>query len=311
MAIGHNLGFGLAAAASLAAPAQAECLSGCGYGTLVAIAVAIALAVLALGFFVMVKLGIAWLIKWIVVATILAVAIPPAVIGVWHGHKRRVLERLDHAGPLPKLADRTPLVILGGELSGCSGQLERYVEAQAGDGIYMVELWPVEDIDFSGPIPLARLPLVKYSRSMQAVSDSYIVDGEEISFTDERLTGKVDPLSPGGRQSAAAEIDYLVIAQCQDRSGFFDAFRDIPGLQTEADRFDVELALAPIEKGSGTVSVRDLTFDLLDLRYAGVTRGFLFAGARVGGGNTAPYDPAKLTEAFCARRDGSMTPDCD
>lgn len=179
------------------------------------------------------------------------------------------------------------------------------------DGVYLVELWPVEDMDFSAPIPLATLPLVKFTRSFQTVTDSYIVDGKEIPFSDERLTEKMERLSLEDRQSAAAEIDYLVIAQCHDLNGFFDAFRDIPALQADAERFDVELALAPIAKGSGVVSVRDLTFDLLDRRYVGVTRGFLFAGTRVGGDNSSPYDPAELAEAFCMRPDGTLMPDCD
>ncbi len=68
--------------------------------------------------------------------------------------------------------------------------------------------------------------------------------------------------------------------------------------------------MAPIEKGSGLLSVRKLEFDLLDLRYLGVTRGLLFANTRVGGENTVPFDEDALQAALCTKADGTTMSDC-
>jgi hypothetical protein len=311
MTVRRYLVWGLGLAALSGAPVRAECLSNCGYGTLLAIVAAIGLAVLALIVFGMIKLGVGWLIKWIVAAGLLAVIVPPIIVNAIHSWKRDAFEKQDFAGPLPRLADRTPLVIMGGDLFNCPAPLERYVKAWAKEGVLAVTLSSVGGIDFTQPIRLADLPLEMRESAIETVVDGYFVDGQEINFTDERLVERVTPLTPGERRVAAANVDYLVIAECNNRNGFFDAFRDIPALETDAERFAVELAMAPIEKGSGIVAVRDLKFDLLDLRYVGVTRGFLFADTRVGGGNTVPYDLTKLTDAFCARSDGTMMSDCD
>ena len=304
MTVRRNLSWGLGVAALAAAPAQAECFSGCGYGTLIAIVALAGLAVLALVIFVMIKLGVGWLIKWIVAAAVLAVAIPPAIIGYRHNHKQWLFEKLDHAGPLPKLADRSPLVIIGGDLSDCPAPLERYVRAWAKEGVLAVTVWPVEEIDFDKPVRLVDLPLERHVGGQSS--------GEEPNYDGpyKGYSYHVRKLSAEDRAVAAAAIDYVVVAQCNQRHDLFDAFRAIPALQTDAERFDIELAMAPIEKGSGVLSVRDLKFDLLDLWYVGVTRGFLFANTRVGGSNTVPYDPAKLEAALCTKSDGTTMSDC-
>jgi hypothetical protein len=306
----HNFGWGLGPGVLLAAPAQAECLGNCGYGTLIAIVVGGGLAVLALIVFAMIKLGVGWLIKWIVGATILALAIPPVIIGAWHDHKRRVFEQRDYAGPLPRLVDRTPLVIIGEALFGCPNVLERYVEAKTVEGVLMVTFLGGDAIDFRKPVRLADLPIERRTQKIETVVDSYFTEGKEVTFSEERMTIKVTPLSPAEREAVAAEIDYLVISQCYGGGELFAAFRDIPALHAEAERFDIRLAMAPIEKGSGLLSVRDLTFDLIDLWYDGETRGFLFTGRRIGGDNSVPYDPAKLEAAFCEEADGMPLPGC-
>jgi hypothetical protein len=302
---------GLLLAVWAATPARAECLGDCGYGGLIAIVVGGGLAVLALIVFAMIKLGIGWLIKWIVGATVLAFVIPPIIIGAWHDHKRRVFEQRDHAGPLPMLADRTPLVIISHGLFGCPPALERYVTARAGEGVITVNLLGGDAFDFSKPVRLAELPMERRSREIETVVDSYFAEGKEVTFSEERIIEKVTPLSPAERETVASETDYLVISQCYGSGELFTAFRDIPALQAEDERFDIRLALAPIEKGSGLLSIRDLTFDLLDLWYDGETRGFLFTGRRVGGDNSMPYDPAKLEAAFCALPDGTTLKGCE
>lgn len=311
MRVAKTISTGLLLAISAAVPARAECLGGCGYGGLIAIVLLAGLAVLALVIFVMIKLGTGWLIKWIAAAAVLAFVIPPAVIGAWHDHKRRVFEQRDHAGPLPMLADRTPLVIIGDGLFGCPPALERYVTARAAEGVITVNFLGGDAFDFRKPVRLADLPMERRTREIETVVDSYFTEGKKVTFSEERVIEKVAPLSPAERETVASETDYLVISQCYGSGDLFTAFRDIPALQAEDERFDIRLALAPIEKGSGLLSIRDLTFDLLDLWYDGETRGFLFAGRRVGGDNSIPYDPANLEAAFCAQPDGTTLKGCE
>lgn len=290
-------------------PAQAECFN-CGYGTAIAMAVAVALAVLGLVMLVVVKLGIGWTIKWAIGALVLAVAIPPLVIDGLHARKQRAFEELDHVGPLPRLADKTPLVILGGDLMSCPDSLTRLVRAGAAEGVLTLPLSTVETTDFAKPVPLADLPIARHTSAVETVDGGSAVDQEEAVFTEQRKFDRVTPLSTDDKAAAVAKIDYLIIAQCGDSHAFFDAFQGVPTLQDVTDHFDVELALAPIEKGSGMLSVGALTFDLLDLRYGGVTRGFLLSGARYGGENQVPYDPVSLEKAFCSTTDGMIRPDC-
>lgn len=290
-------------------PAQAECFN-CGYGTAIAIAVAAALAVLGLVTLVVVKLGIGWTIKWAIGALVLAVGTPPLIIDVLHARKQRAFEELDHVGPLPRLADKSPLVIVGGDLMFCPDTLTHHVRAGAAEGVLMLTPSAVENIDYAKPVRLVDLPIARHTSAVETVVGSYAVDQEEAYFTEERKVDRVTPLSLDDRAAAVAEIDYLIIAQCGDSHAFFDTFQGVPTLQGVTDRFDVELALAPIEKGSGMLSVGSLTFDLLDLRYGGETRGFLLSGARFGGENHVPYDPVSLEMAFCSRTDGTIRPDC-
>ncbi len=303
MTIAGRIGYGLALLPWLGGAARAECLSGCGYGGLIAIMALVAVAVLALFIFVMVKLGIGWLIKWVIAAAVLAVAVPPAIIAILHSHKERNFNRLDHAGPLPKLADKTPLFIIGGDLFQCPRQVERTIRAWAGKGVLVVTTWPIEGIDFSQPVALADLPIALH------------VGGRTGKDTDAENLYKgysyhVRALQPDQRRAAADSVDYVVVAQCRQRHELFDAFEDHPDLQDTTEPFYVELAMAPFAKGSGTLSIRALAFDLLDLRYMGSTNGFLFANTRVGGSNTMPYDLAVLEAALCSRTDGSMVNGC-
>lgn len=295
-------------------PAQSECLGGGCYDGLaqfLMLAAVGALAVVALVIFVMVKLGIGWLIKWILAAGLLAAMIPPIVVNALHTRKQSAFEKLDQVGPLPRLADRTPLVIMGGYLPSCPPVLVRYVEANLGAGVLALTMPLVDDVDFAKPVRLAELPLAMHTRALSTVVDSYFVEGKEVTFAEDRMVDKVTPLSADARAAAAASIDYVIIAQCEVYGGgIFDSFRQNPSLQTDAEHFAIDLAMAPIEKGSGMLSVRELKFDLIDLWYAGVTPGFLFAGSRVGGENRVPYDPELVQQSFCLQKDGTMTPDC-
>lgn len=303
MVLARRMLTGVALLPGLSSTAQAECLGGCGYGGLIVIIALGGLALLGLVFLVMVKLGGGWLVKWVIGATVLAVAVPPIVIAILHSHRQRVFEERDLAGPLPRLADRTPLFIIGGDLFQCPRPVERYIRAWAGKGVLVLTTWPIEGIDFTKSVALADLPL------------SLHVGGRTGKDPDAENRYKGDSyhvrsLSPDQRQAAAASIDYVVVAECSQQHDIFEAFRDNPALQDTAERFEVELAMAPVAKGSGTLSIPDLRFDLLDLGYLGYTEGFLFAEGQVGGSNRAPYDAAALAAALCLRADGTPVEGC-
>jgi hypothetical protein len=303
MMLARRMLTGLALLPGLATMAEAECFSGCGYGTLLAIIVLGSLALVGLFFFVMVKLGGGWLIKWVIGAAVLAFAAPPIVIAILHSHRQRVFEERDFAGSLPRLADKTPLVIIGGDLFACPRPVERYIRAWAGKGVLVLTTWPIEEIDFTKPVALADLPL------------SLHVGGRTGKDPDAENPYKgysyhVRSLTPEQRQAAAASVDYVVVAECNQRHDIFKAFGDNPALQGTAERFEVELAMAPLRQGSGTLSIADLTFDLLDLGYLGYTEGFLFAEGQVGGSNSVPYDMAALEASLCLRADGTPVEGC-
>ncbi len=304
MKAGQHLFPGLALAPLLAAPARAECFGNCGYGTAIAIVAGVGLAAVALVVWIMIRLGIGWLIKWLVGAGALILTIPPLIITALHARSTYAFEQRDHVGTLPRLADKTPLVLFGNALASCPAALERYVTSWAREGVLGVEVWPLHSVDFTRPVRLADLPLHLH------VGAPALSDDPDYGGTYDGYSHHMRPLSPQDRQAAAARIDYVIIAECHDNGGLFDAFRDNPALLATTERYSVELAMAPLDPGSGLLSVRDLQFDLLDLQYEGVTSGFLFASYRIGGPNTAPYDPAALAAALCTKADGTIMPDC-
>ena len=171
----------------------------------------------------MVKLGVGWLIKWIVAAGALAAIVPSVVISAIHSHKRDVFEQLDFAGSLPRLAERTPLVILG-DLTYRPALLERYVKAWAKEGVLGVSMLSVEGIDFTQPVSLVDLPMERHVGG-QSTGSEPDYDGPYKGYS-----YHMRKLSPEDRKAAAAEIDYLVIAQCGERHDLFEAFRDNPAL---------------------------------------------------------------------------------
>ena len=306
MPIGRSLFWGLGLTAVLAVPARAECFNNCGFGTMIALVVGVGLAVVALVVFLLWKLRLGWTIKWLAAAVALAVAVPPAFLGYIHDRKHRAVESLDFAGPLPRLDERRPLILVY-DLSflNCPAALERYVAAKSWQEVLLVEMWSLEGIDFSRPVALADLPMLRQTMRDETSAEGSTADGRMgTPVTDRSL------LSPEERKVMAAEVDYLVIADCYGRSALAEALRLNPALQGLEEQFRVELALAPLQKGEAAVFLPELTFDLLDLGFDGATPGFLFAGTRVGGANEAPFDPAVLQESFCRRVDGTALDGC-
>ena len=182
MPIGRSLFWGLGLTAMLAVPARAECFNSCGFGTMIALVVGVGLAVVALVVFLLWKLRLGWTIKWLAAAVALAVAVPPAFLGYIHDRKHRAVESLDFAGPLPRLDERRPLILVY-DLSflNCPAALERYVAAKSWQEVLLVEMcrwrastsadlsrWPtcrccVRQCG-ARPLPRVRRPTVAWAR---------------------------------------------------------------------------------------------------------------------------------------------------
>lgn len=250
--------------------------------------------------------GIGWLIKWIIAAGLLVVIVPPKIVDGLHWWKSWKYSRFDIYGPLPRMADRTPVVLLTGHLANCSDRMERYVKAWAKEGVLVVELRSVTGVDFGSPVALADLPLELHFGN-ESVADDPRYDGPY-----KGLSYQVRLLEPAEKQEAAAKIDYVILAQCLSDSAIFEAFRENPALQGTLASFEVGLAMAPLEQGAGVISIRDLQFDLLDLYFPLYTKTFFSSIAIVGpAADPSSRDPALLAAALCTRNDGTPMPGCN
>ena len=250
--------------------------------------------------------GNSWLIKWIIGAGLLVVIAAPKIVDVVHWWKSWKYSRFDINGPLPLMADRTPIVLITGHLSNCSDRLERYVKAWAKEGVLVVELRSVTGVDFGSPVALADLPLELHFGN-ESAADNPDYDGPY-----KGLSYQVRKLEPAEKQAASAEIDYVILAKCLSDSEIFEAFRDNPALRGTLASFEVDLAMAPLEQGSGVISIRDLQFDLLDLYFPLHTKTFFSSTTIIGhAADPRSKDPALLMTALCTRKDGTPMPGCN
>ena len=308
MAIGRKLSLASGLAAAMAAPARAECIYNCGYGAAIAMAIAIGLGVLALVGFALVKLRIGWLIKWLVAALVLLLAVPPLVRDWIHDRKQQSIESLDFAGPLPRVDDRTTLFLIqdATSLGNCPFELARYIEETGfRHGVLLVETGSLTGVDFTKPVALADLPIERQTMRRETVRYDQTADSYETEVTDRSV------LSAEERQAVAHRVDYLVMADCYMQSGLVAGLRLNPALQAADRPFRIELAMAPRQAGAAPLVLPELSFDLLDLTFAGSTPGFLiFASERYGGVHVAPYDRAQLQDAFCLLSDGTEIEHC-
>ncbi len=306
MAMGSQLWRGLGLAVILAAPARAECFGNCGYGAAIALVIGGGLAVVGLVGFALVKLRLGWLLKWLFGALVLLTLVPPTIRDWIHSARQRAAESVDFAGPLPRMDDRRTLFLVqdSGYLDGCPFEMQRHVEEESlMQDVLLVDTWSLAGIDFTKPVALADLPVLRQTIRTRMVGEG--AQAEPMPVTDRAL------LSAADRKAALAGVDYLVISDCYGQSGLSDALRLNPVLQGTDAPLRIELAMAPLDGRAGTVDLTQLTFDLLDVQYDGVTPGFLiFARERVGSVNREPYDRKLLQDAFCLRSDGTTLPNC-
>ena len=306
MVIGSNLLRGLALVSVLAAPARAECFGNCGYGAAIALVVGGGLALVGLVVFALVKLRLGWLLKWLFAALVILTLVPPTIRDWIHSARQRAAERVDFAGPLPRMDNRRALFLVldSNAFSGCPFEMQRHVEEESlTQDVLMVDTWSLEGIDFTKPLALADLPVLRQTIRTGMVGEG--ADAQAMPVTERSLLLAED------RKAAVAGVDYLVISDCYGQSGLSSALRLNPALQGTDAPLRIELAMAPLDGRAGTLDLTQLTFDLLDVQYDGVTPGFLiFARERVGGINREPYDRKLLQDAFCIRSGGGTLPNC-
>jgi hypothetical protein len=131
------------------------------------------------------------------------------------------------------------------------------------DGAYVVTQSSLKEADAGRPIPLAELPLT---------FQSYVQLG------DNRVSRV---LTEEERREAALRIDYVILlgpilegyrydpAKLNTVGAIDHLLRNNPSLEGQTEREFVQLAMAPIAPGSGTLSFAELKFDLLELWFFG------------------------------------------
>jgi hypothetical protein len=264
MTLGARGVLGLALLMATAGAAQAECLSAkCSNQITIFLFMVAGFVLLAIVIVVMLfrpnwrKEGVILLALSVAVFA----GIPLASQG-WMALKRAAMERREVVGQPPTMTGRTPLVITQDwdcKRSHCKSVLLGRGLA----GAYVVTQSSLKEFDPGRPIPLADLPLT---------FQSYVQLG------DNRVSRV---LTEAERREAALRIDYIIMlgpvlegyrydpTKLNTTGAIDHLLRDNPGLDGQTAREFVQLAMAPTEPGSGTLSFADLRFDLLELWFFG------------------------------------------
>jgi hypothetical protein len=264
MTLGARGVLGLALLMATAGAAQAECLSAkCSNQITIFLFMVAGFVLLAIVILVMLirpnwrKEGVVLLALSVAVFA----GIPLASQG-WMAFKQSAMERREILGQPPAMTDRTPLVIVS-EL-GCEvGPCKSVLRGRAAAGAYVVTRKSLDRLDLTKPVALAHLPLE---------FQSFIpLGGQHVSRF----------LTEAERREAALQIDYVILVgpvldgyrrdpKKLNTVGAIDhLLRGNPALADQTEREFVQLAMAPIDPGLGTLSFADLKFDLLELWFFG------------------------------------------
>lgn len=281
--------------------------------------------------------GLAWIFKWIpVVGGLLALA-PWAVTNSHQMWRVWDVEAREIAKPLPPMAERTPLVLFGGEYEGrltfkCSYTMLLMHKTQGPGGILAARLSSLKGLDFTKPVALADLPLELHSiedapeallPGPDAAAEPWVIPAEDggdapgqalkdHSDMDD-VPGeafRIRALSAEERKAAAQEIDYVIISGCRDHS-LIDRGLDLhPGLQDLPFDTRVSLAFAPLQKGAGVLDLAALDFDLLDLDWRDMAEGLIPWVSRANWARDRSPGIGYQVEAFCVAAEGGRNPAC-
>lgn len=232
--------------------ARAECLGGGCYDGLVLILLLAALAVIGAIVLLLVVLPRRWrrVLLWGMGALVAANLIVPKVSDALQTRHLKAMEALEIVGQLPVLGTRTPLIFAyddSCEMTTCGAALLAMGEA----GAFALPMSLAETLDLTGPLVLSDLPLQHWKRTSQ-------YDGRPV----------VRVLNAAERKAAAEAIDYLVFTRpfyLSSTGPFDDALRSHATWRDLGENVTLRLAMAPLQKGSGTFAFQDLSFDLVDL----------------------------------------------
>jgi hypothetical protein len=253
----RSFGFGVLGFGILVAwpePAAAECLNRCLDGLVTLLVFTALYVVIGIVLLVMIlrkpwrRAGL-WAL-----AGVLAVAVGfPLASQAWQAWQVRAMERREVVGEPPAITARTPLLLANPD--GCMAYACSAVLAGRGEReTYLVPLDAVLALDLTGPVALADLPIEVWTQSAP-----------------DAAVPRVRALSAAERQGAAAEIDYVIIAETPfylSEPGALEA-----GLRSNPDFADLSsatflaFAMAPLPP-SGVLSLGELRFDILDLWHA-------------------------------------------
>ncbi len=281
--------------------------------------------------------GRAWVFKWIAVFIVIAGLVPWATTNAYMAWTLRQVEAREVLKSLPAMAERTPLVLYAGKYRGrltfhCTYAMSLFHKTQGPGGILAVRLPDIKEVDFTKPVSIADLPLELHTLNAAAVdlapaagsADSpwVVTDDEGIEVPGQALKDRADlselegevfevrTLTATERSAAAAEVDYLILSPC-DKFAPLDAGLDLnPALEGLPFAAEVSLALAPLEKGDGTIDMRSVSFDLLDVDWSYMAEGLVpFLSNPIWSRNTTVGLEA-LIESFCAASGGTRNPAC-
>lgn len=230
--------------AGLPAPVLAECTSGGCYDGIAAFLLSLALyGLVGIVLLVMIAVG-----KWrrtglrgLTLVAALAVGVPLVSLA-WQRMQLWWMESGEVLGELPKMADRSPLLIA--EDWTCESALCSAVLLGRGvDGVTALPIGALEGREDLSDLPLIELPLEQWTKGEGGI-----------------LRRRV--LSETERAQVAGEIDYLILSTpTWYRSGPGPLERGL-GLD---DGVLLRLAMAPVAPGTGRIDLQELDPDYLDL----------------------------------------------
>jgi hypothetical protein len=225
-------------------PLLAECTSGGCYDGIANFLLSVA-AYGLIGIVLLVMLAVG---KWrraglrgLALVAALAIGVPLLSLG-WQRVQLWWMERGEVLGVLPRMSERTPLLIA--EDWTCeSGLCAAVLQGQGPAGVTALPVEALEGRDMASGLTLADLPLERWSRGAEGILQR-------------RTLGEAE------RAAAARDIDYLILSQVTwygSVSGPLERGLDL------GKGVLLRLAMAPVDMGSGRVSLRELDYDYRDL----------------------------------------------
>lgn len=322
---------GAIALATLATPARAECFNcydDLGWLLLVALA---GILLMLWGLWWIIRSGRSWVFKWVVLAVLLYLAVSWVRGQGWQMWQTARIEAREKAGPLPVMAERRPLVLYGGTLSGrfasgCSVAFDLFRKSRAAQGFHGIALSALAGRDLTQPLPLAELPIsfhwIEADPAAPAPGDAPVAfptsEDEardllwDLAATSDMANDRFQSrsLTVEERQAVAARVDYLIIDPCSAVTSLDHQLRMNPALAGLPRDVEVRLAMAPVDPAQPGPIIAALSFDLLDLDWYDVAPGLLPHLSPPVLTRSTAVGQAELLRSFCTGSDGRTLAGC-